>query len=446
MAKNYRIVFECYKDGEIPEIAPSQTILSEGKIEKSVDVFTFGLTHKSQINLIQSAQDALLKEQMEILEPENCVHCGNKKFNNNGRSSSNYYDIFTDHRITFHRKRCSKCGCEARSATHILLGDSRSAALIKVQTELGAKYSYRDGERLLEMFCGESRQINNHDRIKNTVEEMGAAVEDMHKTENEMIAIEPAKELIISVDGGHINTTEEGKRSFEAMTAVVYRPSALISNGSGTRNHLTSKHCAASALNDGQQQMISNTIIAALKEGLCPQTAITALCDGAENCWRIVDALRPFAASVTCILDWFHLSMKISNIALPDNLKPQLESVKWHLWHGQVNEALNDLETLINTSSRAHKLRLEKLYTYVKNNADKIVNYDERQNDGLVFTSNLAESTVESLINQRCKGQQHMRWSREGLNPLLQLRAIISSNDWKTNWKTAILHSISKSI
>ena len=33
-------------------------------------------------------------------------------------------------------------------------------------------------------------------------------------------------EVIINVDGGHINTIEEGKRSFEAMTAVVYRPEA----------------------------------------------------------------------------------------------------------------------------------------------------------------------------------------------------------------------------
>ena len=86
--------------------------------------------------------------------------------------------------------------------------------------------------------------------------------------------------------------------------------------------------------------------------------------------------------------------------------------------------------------------RLNKLKTYIENNADKIVNYRERQKQGLVFTSNLAESTVESLINQRCKGQQHMRWSREGIEPLLQLRAAIASNDWKDIWKTAVLNSV----
>ena len=73
---------------------------------------------------------------------------------------------------------------------------------------------------------------------------------------------------------------------------------------------------------------------------------------------------------------------------------------------------------------------------------DVTVDYRERQNKGLIFTSNLAESTVESLINQRCKGQQHMRWSREGLDPLLQLRAAIGSNDWDKIWKTAVMNAI----
>ena len=68
---------------------------------------------------------------------------------------------------------------------------------------------------------------------------------------------------------------------------------------------------------------------------------------------------------------------------------------------------------------------------------------ENRQNKGLIFTSNLAESTVESLINQRCKGQQHMRWSRDGLDPLLQFRTAIGSNDWDKIWKTAVMNAIS---
>jgi hypothetical protein len=55
--------------------------------------------------------------------------------------------------------------------------------------------------------------------------------------------------------------------------------------------------------------------------------------------------------------------------------------------------------------------------------------------------SALAESTVESLVNQRCKGQQHMRWSRGGLNPVLQLRAAIYSDDWSDRWRTVVLNA-----
>ena len=109
---------------------------------------------------------------------------------------------------------------------------------------------------------------------------------------------------------------------------MIYRPKALVSNDKGTRNTLISKHCAASALDDGQQKMINNTIIAALKQGLSPQTNVTAFFDRVDNCWKIVEALTPLCASITHILDWFHLSMKIQNIALPEDLKPKLVRIK----------------------------------------------------------------------------------------------------------------------
>ena len=101
------------------------------------------------------------------------------------------------------------------------------------------------------------------------------------------------------------------------------------------------------------------------------------------------------------------------------------------------------MDFLIDDCPKIYKQRLEKLKTYIKNNTAKIVDYRERQNKGLIFTNNLAESTVESLINQRCKGQQHMRWSRDGLDPLLQLRTAIGSNDWDKIWKTAVMNAIS---
>ena len=177
-----------------------------------------------------------------------------------------------------------------------------------------------------------------------------------------------ADELIIHVDGGHIKSTEEDHRSFEAMAAVVYQPHSIIPNTKNTRNTIASKHCAASAMSDSQEQMKRRTIIAALKQGMTPKTKITALCDGADNCWNVIDALEPMAASIDRILDWFHLSMKIQNIPLPEAIKPKLVRIKWHLWRGNSDRAIQRLTSLITACSGVASERLSKLKTYIVNN------------------------------------------------------------------------------
>ena len=145
---------------------------------------------------------------------------------------------------------------------------------------------------------------------------------------------------------------------------------------------------------------------------------------------------------MTCILDWFHISMKMKNIALPEQFKIKFLRIKWHLWRGNVERALLRLSQLAKevTADKAID-KINKFTTYIAINRERIVDYRTRKNNGLVFTSNLAESTVESLINRRCKGQQHMRWSREGLDPLLQIRAALNSKgEWESKWRTPILN------
>jgi hypothetical protein len=439
--KKYRIIFESYEVGQ--ENEGIKNILVEGDIKTPEDVFSLGLSHQEQVSLIKSSQDFILKEQSSLfVAPKTCANCKSSKMVKYGKRKSEYHDVFTDHSIIFGRVRCQECHWEPEYGVGKVLGSALSGDLMKLQAEIGSNYSYRESQDIFEKFSSKKRKINNHDRIKHTLENVGFGIQKIQEVEIETLKIEPAEELIINVDGGHINTNEEGKRSFEAMTSVIYRPEALVSNDKNTRNYLSSKHCAASARSDNNAQIINNTIVAAIKQGLSPTTKVTALCDGAANCWSVVEALRPLASSVLCILDWFHLAMKIQNIALPEKFKDKLTRIKWHLWRGKIGNAIIRLNSLIKEVPKNYQDRLNKLKTYLENNVDKIVNYRDRKKQKLVFTSNLAESTVESLINQRCKGQQHMRWSREGIEPLLQLRAAISSNDWKYYWKTAVLNAV----
>ena len=440
MRKHYRIVFESYENQK-PETPISRTILLDDGIEKPTSLLDLSMGLDKQISLIQGAGDCVLSEKIGLLGNTRTCSCCKGKLTKLGQHTSTFHDVLADHKVNMQRLKCADCGHEEPSTVRTVFNGVESAELMKIQAELGSQHTFRESEHIFSLFSHKRRQINNHDRIKQVVEKVGQELERLGSEEIKVLKAAPATELILNVDGGHLKTTED-QRSIEAMTSVVYRPESLETFSDEGRHYITSKNCAASAKDDSGVQLISNTIVAALKQGLTDKTHVTALCDGAENCWKVVDALRPLAGGMTEILDWFHLAMKIKNIALPADYKDNLVKIKWHLWRGRVDRARIRLLELIDLVSGEYRSRLEKLLLYITNNEGKIVNYRDRKTQGLVFTSNLAESTVESLINQRCKGHQHMRWSREGLNPLLQLRAAIASNDWNSRWKTAVLNAI----
>jgi len=438
MTKYYRIVFEEYDNK--PKLSDQKNILLEGLADAPDNRLNFGISHQQQIELITKAQDKVLKLQADQLMFENirCPKCAKGNLQRFGFKESWFYDVFSDHRVKFPRRRCNKCHHMESETVHSLLGQSLSGELMKIQAELGAQYSYRESQDIMNLFAHHQRRINNHEKIHATSEQVGGCISKLHEIEDDVLSTDFADELIVHVDGGHIKSTEENENTFEAMTAVVYRPEAVKSNKKGTENYITNKSCAASAMSDCQEQMKKRTIIAALKQGLTPKTKITALCDGADNCWNIIDSLTPLSSSVEKVLDWFHLSMKIQNISLPESIKPKLLRIKWHLWRGNCDRAIQRLTELMDLEIGKSIEKIKKLKSYIDKNISKIVNYRERYKKGLPFTSQLGESTVESLINQRCKGQQHMRWSREGLDPILQIRAAMSSQDWNKIWPTVV--------
>jgi len=139
----------------------------------------------------------------------------------------------------------------------------------------------------------------------------------------------PAEPLIIQVDGGHIPIQEKDKRSFEALAAIVYRPEQLQAVD---RHHcqIMEKTCVISAVDDQLQTIKAYAINAAKKQGLSQETQVTALADGAQNCWSVVAAIQPECATLECILDWFHIAQKFQQVknALGEAFALSLESAK----------------------------------------------------------------------------------------------------------------------
>jgi len=58
---------------------------------------------------------------------------------------------------------------------------------------------------------------------------------------------------------------------------------------------------------------------------------------------------------------------------------------------------------MLNISDDEKCSKLKGLYNYLKQNQNYIVNYEERKRLGKTFTSQVAESHIESIINARHK-------------------------------------------
>jgi len=84
------------------------------------------------------------------------------------------------------------------------------------------------------------------------------------------------------------------------------------------------------------------------------------------------------------------------------------------------------------------------LHDYLKDNLDYLVNYDERDKANKAFTSQVAESHIDSLINARHKRKQKMQWTREGAHNVLQIRASMVSNEWGEKWLELVLTNLEK--
>ena len=80
------------------------------------------------------------------------------------------------------------------------------------------------------------------------------------------------------------------------------------------------------------------------------------------------------------------------------------------------------------------KKKITAVITYLKNNEAHLVKYQERDSCGLAYTSQLAESTVNNLVNERQKNDKRMQWSREGADAVLQIRSSKHSADWESDW------------
>jgi len=119
-------------------------------------------------------------------------------------------------------------------------------------------------------------------------------------------------------------------------------------------------------------------------------------------------------------------------------IEKELQSLKWNLWHGNVERAweriedlLWNLEFTIGKSENQNKLwkQLWEFDTYIRNNQDYIPNYGERNRNGERIATSFVESTVNQLVSKRMVKRQQMQWTERGAHLLLQTRTRVLNGE-----------------
>ena len=180
---------------------------------------------------------------------------------------------------------------------------------------------------------------------------------------------------------------------------------------------------------------------------------VTFFSDGEDTLRQLQMYMSPQSEH---ILDWFHITMKLTVInqmrktlvgaepaAWLGEVEKDLESVKWHLWNGNVDQALrlvDGLKTMLDaeqiSTERQKLLRtIREFGNYIASNQVYIPDYGDRHRNGERISSAFAESAVNQLVSRRMVKQQQMHWTERGAHLLLQVRAQVMNGDLRDTFR-----------
>lgn len=336
--------------------------------------------------------------------------------------------------------RFVRCSCAAKSGNGLrrlpppvteIFPARTTPQLQRLQAELGARHSFREAARLLEMFLP-CRRVHNT-TVRNRLGQVAQGLERR--------AFDPGLEisstgLNVFLDGAHIRCRPEyQQRHLNVVVGKVEdrdicRRFGLVADASGTsKGQIKDALCAA---------------------GWKPGRPVTVFSDGEPALPNLIRSA--IGGPVEHILDWFHISMRIRHVemamkglvqtkgfcGIPALFRRPAERLRWWLWHGRTRMAATDLhwliadcaslcrdEPLLRSAAERAQARCRDLYSYLSNNIDALIDYGARYRQGIPISSSRAEGCVDDIANARMGKNRRMRWSPNGAHRVAITRAAV---------------------
>jgi len=174
---------------------------------------------------------------------------------------------------------------------------------------------------------------------------------------------------------------------------------------------------------------------------------VVCLMDGERALWEVQ---RYFLPHAVCILDLFHVLERLWTAAYcfhPEGSRAAEDFVEARLrmlLEGKVGRVIGGFRQMLSKRelSSAKRKKLQSVITYYQNNRDRMC-YDEYLSEGYPIGSGVAEGACRHLVKDRME-QTGMRWSLNGAQSMVNLRATYLNNDWDEFMNYYIQHEQKK--
>jgi hypothetical protein len=430
---------------------------------------TLGLSLAEGKAVLQALQEVVVEWQMQayLQQHRACPHCG-KARRSKGVQHTVFRTVFGTIPVDSHR--LYQCGCQLQTTTSFsplatLLPERTTPDLLYLETKWAALMSYGLTVKLLQDVLPIDEPLHAV-TIRNHVLTVAQRLEDalgeeqwsfIDKCPAAVAALPlPHGPLTVGIDGGYVQAQGE-QGTFEVIAG---KSLLAFHRGEEAQAPVCSKCFAFVQTYDQKPKRRLFEVLHSQGHQLNQQ--ITFLSDGGDSVRDLQLYLNPHAEH---LLDWFHVTMRLTVMqqtakGLPETTQDEemtyevrtpvtkaLERLKWFLWHGNVYQAVQvmqtiegDLEVAMATSgdSTARKLlkTVEEFHTYIANNAGFIPNYGERYRQGERISTGFVESTVNQVVSKRMVKKQQMQWSKRGAHLLLQIRTRVLNGEWEDTFHT----------
>ncbi len=278
-----------------------------------------------------------------------CPHC-QKKRRVKGHHDIQYRTLFGIVPVSSLRVYCCDCQASATKTVSVLTGwipDHNSPELQYIETKWASLMAYGLTANLLKDILPVGAALNAS-TVRNHLHQVARRQERELEGKPEYISgcpyewgdlAKPGKPITVGIDGGYVRNWHAKNTHFEVIVGKSF-----------SKEKAPKRFDFVQKIEDHSRRKLMNMLS---DQGMQANQQITFLSDGADNLRDLQFRMYPESRHV---LDWFHVTMRLTvlnqfakglekkDIDAGATVLKYLESAKWYLWHGNVEEALDKID------------------------------------------------------------------------------------------------------